>query len=138
MHAVFESKIRSDHGSVKRGKAEVVEQVKLDAGQIAVGEERLGMLSDQREIEAIEQVVGAVPATHAGNDGAVWIGECSVQIGEALLRRSGKEERPAFLSVCAEAGSEAECAQALKTAVYALGVCERGGRNHADASAFWD
>ena len=138
MNSVIERKIRSNHGSVKDRKAEVVEQVKLDAGQIAVGEERFRVLLDEREIEAIEQIIGAVATTHAGNDGAVWIGECRVKICEALFRSTGKKERPAFLSICAEAGSEAECAQALKTAVYPLGLCERGGRKNADASSFWD
>ena len=46
MHAVFEIEIRSDHGAVKRGQAELIEQAQVGAGQIAVGEEGLGMVRE--------------------------------------------------------------------------------------------
>ena len=44
MDAVFKIEIGGDHGAVKCGQAELVEQMQLHAGQVAVGEEGLGML----------------------------------------------------------------------------------------------
>ena len=56
-HAVFEIKIGGEHGTVKGGKSQLVEQVELDTGEIAVGEERLGMRGDNGEVEAVEEIV---------------------------------------------------------------------------------
>ena len=91
VHAVGKIEIRGEHGAVKGGQANLVEQVELDAGQVAVGKERLGMRGDCFEIEAVEQVVRSVAAANAHDGGCVRIGEGGVQIGEALreeFRRS--------------------------------------------------
>ena len=108
VHAVVESEIGGDHGAVEGGQAELIEQAKLDAGEVAIGEERLGVFANQFEVEAREQIVGAVAAAHAGDDAGVGVGECGVQIGEALLGGSGEEEWAACLGMCAELGDEAE------------------------------
>ena len=57
MHAVWKTKIGGEHGAVKGGKAQFVEQVELDAGEIAVSEKRLRMRGDDGEVEAVEQIV---------------------------------------------------------------------------------
>jgi hypothetical protein len=51
------------------------------------------------EVEAVEQVVGAVAAAKGHDGGGVRIGEGCVEIGESLLRSSGKVERLAQESV---------------------------------------
>ncbi len=89
-----------------------------------------------REIKAIEQIIGSVAAAHAGDDGAVRIGECSVKISEALFGGSGKEERAALLSICTEMGSKAErrvTARGRDRRAQALR--KGGGRNNADADS---
>ena len=62
MNAVGKIEIRGQHGAVKGGQAQLIEQAELDAGQIAVGEEWLGMRGDGFEIQAIEQIVRSVAA----------------------------------------------------------------------------
>ena len=57
MHAVGKIEIRGEHGAVKGWKANLVEQMELDAGEVAVSKERLGMRGDCCEVEAVEQVV---------------------------------------------------------------------------------
>ena len=51
------------------------------------------------QIEAVEKIVGAVAAAEAHDGAGGFIGEGGVQIGEALLGRSGKVERSALESV---------------------------------------
>ena len=91
---VLKIKIRGQHGAVKSGQAQLVEQVQLDAGEIAIGEEGLGVRGDGFEVQAVEQVIRSVAAAQ-GHDGAgVRIGKSRVQVGEALSGSSGKVERP--------------------------------------------
>jgi hypothetical protein len=45
--SVVEREIRGDHRAMKDGKAEAIEKMQLDAGEIAVGEEWLWVLLDE-------------------------------------------------------------------------------------------
>ena len=69
MYAVFKIKIGGQHGTVECGKAQFVEEAELHAGEIAVGEERLGMCGDEFEVQAFEQIIRPVAAAE-GHDGA--------------------------------------------------------------------
>ena len=57
VHAVFEIEIRSNHRAVKCGQSELIEETQLQAGHVAVSKEGLGVLPDERQIDALEQVV---------------------------------------------------------------------------------
>ncbi len=68
----------------------------------------------------VEQVIRSVAAAQ-GHDGAgVRIGESRVQIGEALIRSSGKVERPVLERVLAWLGRKAERASASQAELDAL------------------
>src|SRR5579863_9611892 len=122
MDAVVEIEIRRNHGAVKSGQANFIEEMQLNAGQVTVGKERLGMACDQLEIEAIEQIIGAVSATKAHDGACVFIGEGCMQIGEPVLARSGKVERAAGLRRLANSGGKVENAQGIEAALNALRV----------------
>ena len=47
MYSVFEIEIGGEHGAVKGGKTQLVEEMELDAGEVAVGEKWLGMRGDE-------------------------------------------------------------------------------------------
>jgi hypothetical protein len=117
---------------VKGGKAKLVEQAQLDACEVTVGKERLGMACDQLEIETIEQVVGAIAASQAQDGAGVFIGECGVQIGEALLSGSGKVERAVGLRGSTNAGGEVENAQGLEAALKSIRLGKGGGGDDAN------
>ena len=55
MYAVCKIKIGGEHGAVEGGQAQLIEEMELDAGEIAVGEERLGMLRDRFEVQACRE-----------------------------------------------------------------------------------
>jgi len=55
--------------------------VELDAGEIAVGEEGLGVVADQVQVETFEEVVGAVAAAQGHDGGGAGIGEGGVEVG---------------------------------------------------------
>ena len=120
---------------MKRSQAKLVEQAKLHSGQVAIGEEGLGMFADQFEIEPVEQVVRTVSTAQAHHSARHHIRKGSIQIGQTLLRGSCKEEWAAFESVLAEPGRKAQRAQRLQATVNALGLGKGSRSNDADACA---
>ena len=90
MNAGLDGKIRGDHGAVKGGKANLIEQPGLNGSHIAVGEEGFGVGADQVEVETVEEVVGSVTATGTNDGGDVRIRKSAMQIAEPLLKRTGK------------------------------------------------
>ena len=117
------------------GKAEPIEQVELDGSEIAVGEEGLGVFADEIEIEAGEEVVGAIATTDGGNSRGVGVGECAVEVGEAMAGSAGEEEGAALKGVGAEAGLEAEVAEAAEPFLDAFFVGIGGGREDGDSGS---
>jgi hypothetical protein len=111
--AVFAVKVGRDHGAVEGGKADFIEQVELDGCEVAIAEERLGMSSDELQIEAGKKVIGAVATADRGNERGVGIHECAVDVRKAMSGDSGEEERAAFQRVWTEARLEAEFAEVV-------------------------
>ena len=112
--------------------------MELDAGEIAVGEKRLGMSGDGCEVETFEEVIRSVAAA-MGHDGAgLRIGEGRVEIGEALGSSSGEVERLAKERVGSRFGHEAERLQGREAALDALRLRRGGGGDDGDFSAQCD
>lgn len=80
MDAVGNGEVGCGHRSVKRDETELIEQPGLNAGVVAVSEERFGMAADQVEVKAVEKVIGSVTAAGTNNGCNGWIGESAVQI----------------------------------------------------------
>src|SRR5579863_5638782 len=99
MHAAGEIEIRRQHRAMKDGQANFVEQTKLNASEVAVAEERLGMRGDAFEVEAFDQVVRSVSAANRDDGGSVGIDKRAAKIGEPLLWSSGEIERLAHKSI---------------------------------------
>ena len=135
MDAVLTIKIRSQHGAVKRGQADFVEQTQLDSGQIAVSKKRLGMGGDGFGAQTFEQIIRSVAAAqgHDGADGGIE--KCGVKIGKALQRGSSEVERFADKGVGGEFGRKSQRAQRCEAEIDALRLGERCGRDNADARA---
>ena len=125
VHAVGKIEIRGEHGAVKNGQAQFVEQPKLDAGQVAISKERLGVDGDGLKVEVIKQVVRSVAAANTHDGSGIRVGEGGVQIGEALLRGSGEVERLAQKSVGRELRRIAQRAEGCESAIDALRLCRR-------------
>ena len=135
MYSVWKIKIGGEHGAVEGGKAQLVEQMELDAGEIAVGEKRLGMCGDGCEVETFEEVIRSVAAAE-GHDGAgCWIGKSGVKIGEALSGGSREVERLAKQCVGAWRRHEAKSRQGRKAAFGSLRIRGRRGRDDGDLTA---
>jgi hypothetical protein len=132
---VFAVEVGGDHGAMEGGKAEPIEQVELDGSEIAVGEEGLGVFADEIEIEAGEEVVGAIATTDGGNSRGVGVGECAVEVGEAMAGSAGEEEGAALKGVGPEAGLEAEVAEAAEPFLDAFFVGIGGGREDGDSGS---
>jgi hypothetical protein len=89
--AIFAVKVGGDHGTVEGGKAEVIEQMELNGGEVAVSEKRLWVFANEFEVEAGEQVVGAIAATDGGDERGIWVDECAVEVIEAMAGDSSEE-----------------------------------------------
>src|ERR1035441_8990341 len=107
--------------------------MELNSGQVAIGEEGLGMLADQLQIEAVEQVVGAIAAAQAGHHARLFIGEGAMQVFEALRLGSGKVERSLLEGVVSKPGHKAQRAQTFQAPFGELKPGGGRGRNHAHA-----
>ena len=120
-------------GPWKRGQSGLVEQPRLHGGEVAVGDERLGVGADEVEVEAVEQVVRSVAAAR-GEDGANFgIGKGGVQVGEALGGGSGKIRRLLAERVLAGDGVVSAGAQRGEPLLNALGSRAAGRSNDGDA-----
>ena len=120
---------------MKSGQTDLVEEAELEAREIAVGEEGLGMGGDGFEVEALEQVVGSVAAAQSHDGGGTWVGEGRVEIGEALLRGSSEVERSALARVGGEFGCETEIAQGREAEIDVLRLRAGGRGDDADGRA---
>jgi hypothetical protein len=87
-------------------KAEPIEEMELDSGQVAVAEEGLGVFANELEIQAGKKVVGAIATTDGGDERCVGVGERSVEVIEAMAGCSGEEEGSALEGVGSEAWFE--------------------------------
>src|SRR6185312_11493883 len=91
--SVVAAEVSGDERAVEGGESGLVEEPALDSGEVAVGDERLGIGADEIEVEAVKQIVGAVTAAR-GEDGANFgIGKGGVEIGEAIGGGCGKIRR---------------------------------------------
>ena len=109
----------------------------MDPGEIAIGEERLCVLLDEREVKAVEQVVGTVAAAYGCDDIRVGIGESCMQVVESWRGFARKKKRAAGLRVFPKMRSEAEITEMLDAAIHAFLICERCRRDHSDGCTLW-
>jgi uncharacterized hydantoinase/oxoprolinase family protein len=133
--AVFTVEVGGYHGTVKSGKAELIEKVKLDGCEVAVAEEWLGILADELKIKTGEKVVGAVAAADGDDERGVGVGEGFVEVSEPMASNSSEEEWPAFKRVGSEARLEAKLAEAFKPFFDAFLIGIGGGREHRDSGS---
>jgi hypothetical protein len=122
-------------GPWKGRKADLIEKVELDGGEVAVSKERLGVLADEGKVDAGEEVVGAVAAANGGDEGGVGVGKGGVEVGEAMTGSSGEEQRSALKGVWSEARLEAELAEAVEAFLDPFLVGIGGGREDGDSGA---
>ncbi len=122
VNAVFAGEVGGDHGTVEAGQVEGVEECDLEGGEVAVAEERLGVIAENVHIEGVEEVVAAVSATGCEEDADGVVGECGVEIEETLFDSAGEVEWAAGEHVGRFDGEEAEVAEALHAALDLGGV----------------
>jgi len=132
---VFAVEVGRDHGAVEGRKAELIEQVELDGGEVAVAEERLGVPANELKVEAGEQVVGFVAAADGCDERCVGVQECAVEVIEAMAGRSGEEDGSALESVGSKTRLKAEFAETVEPFFDVLLVGIGGGREYGDAGA---
>jgi hypothetical protein len=135
MDTVFAVEVGGDHGAVERGKAELIEKVKLDSCEVAVAKKRLGILPDELKIEAGKEIVGPVAAADGDDERGVGVGEGFVKVSEPMASNSSEEEWPAFKRVGSEARLEAKFAEAFKPFFDAFLIGIGGGREHRDSGS---
>ena len=106
--------------------------MQLNSSQVAVSEKRLGMRANHFKIEPLQQIIRAISAAQAHHHPRLRIRKSCVQIGNALLGRSRKKQRPAPKRMLAESRLIPQRAQRLHSTVDALLPRKRRRRHHAD------
>lgn len=113
MNAIVAVEIGGDHGAMEGGKADLIEQVELDGGEVAVAEERLGVTADAGEVEAGQEVVRAVASADGGDERGVGVRECVVEVCDSMGGGTGEEDGTALQGVGSETRLESKLAEAV-------------------------
>ena len=117
------------HRAVQAGHAEPL-HLEVQAGDVAVAEERLGILPQQVAVEVRQELHGARPAPRASDRGHAGVGEELVQLPKAALDRA-RREALAFQDALRDPHGEAEPLQLQDAAAEPLLVHGSRGRGHA-------
>ncbi|MNE49538.1 hypothetical protein D3C80_1440630 [compost metagenome] len=82
--------IRVKQWPMKRHETRVAADRQMQRGDVAVANERFGVITQQPEIDAIEQPGRAVTTAQADDRIDVIVGECAVQVIESYIIATGQ------------------------------------------------